>query len=105
MRIEGVAAVAKFYETIGHALVPDNMAWPVIKNFLEQHAALKERKARSSEDTAVSKFSKTYQVHIWIQSIGIFLSRKVGVRNAVLLYVIRDTAAVHSSSNCSAPKG
>ena len=94
MRIEGAAKMAKFYETIGRPLDPDNMAWPVIKNFLEQYAALKERKARSSEDTTVPKISKAHPVHIWIQSIGIYLSRKVGVRNAVLSYVIRDTAAV-----------
>ncbi len=44
MRIEGARKMAKFYKTIGHPLDPDDMSWVVIKNFLEQHNALKDQK-------------------------------------------------------------
>ena len=40
VHIEGAMKMAKFYATIGCPLDPDNMSWSVIKNFLEQHAAL-----------------------------------------------------------------
>ena len=44
MRLKGVMLIAKFYDDVGHPLDPANMAWPVIKCFLEQWKALMERK-------------------------------------------------------------
>jgi len=44
MRLKGAMIIVKFYNDVGHPLDPDNMAWPVIKRFLEQWKALMERK-------------------------------------------------------------
>ncbi len=44
MRLKGAMLIAKFYDDVGHPLDPANMAWPVIKRFLEQWKALMERK-------------------------------------------------------------
>jgi hypothetical protein len=38
--------IVKLYDDVGRLLDPDNMAWPVIKRFLEQWKALMERKRR-----------------------------------------------------------
>ncbi len=92
MQIEGARKMAKFYETIGHPLDPDNMSWVVIKNFLEQHNALKDRK--SSEETAIPKITKNFAVHNWLESFHIFLRMKVGVRQASLTYVVREELMV-----------
>jgi hypothetical protein len=92
MQIEGAKKMAKFYETIGCPLDPDNMSWVVIKNFLEQHNALKDQK--SSEKTAIPKITKNFAVHNWLESFYIFLGRKVGVCQASLTYVIREESLV-----------
>ena len=94
MRILGAAKLVKFYKTISRPIDPFSMAWTVIKNFLEQHSALKERKSRSSDDTSIPKITKTLPVYNWIQSVHNYLNRRVGVRNAGLSYVIRENAAV-----------
>jgi hypothetical protein len=44
MRLKGAMLIVKFYDDVGRPLDPDNMAWPVIKRFLEQWKALMERK-------------------------------------------------------------
>ena len=44
MRLKGAILIVKFYDDVGRPLDPDNMAWPVIKCFLEQWKALMERK-------------------------------------------------------------
>ena len=92
MQIEGARKMAKFYKTIGCPLDPDNMSWVVIKNFLEQHNALKDQK--SSEETAIPKITKNFAVHHWLESFHIFLGRKVGVRQASLTYVVREELLV-----------
>jgi hypothetical protein len=70
------------------------MTWTVIKNFLEQHAALKERNSRSFNDTSIPKITKTLPVYNWIQSVNNYLNCRVGVCNAGLSYVVREIAAV-----------
>ena len=42
MRLKGAILIVKFYDDVRHSLDPDNMAWPVIKCFLEQWKALME---------------------------------------------------------------
>ena len=68
MRIVGAAKLVKFYKTISRPLDPSNMTWTVIKNFLEQHKALKERKSRSFDNTSIPKITKTLPVYNWIQT-------------------------------------
>ena len=94
MRIVGAAKLVKFYKTISRPLDPSNMTWTVIKNFLEQYKALKERKSRSTDDTSIPKITKTLPVYNWIQSVNNYLNRRVGVRDAGLSYVVREIAAV-----------
>ena len=84
--------MAKFYKTIGCPLNPNNMSWVVIKNFLDQHNALKDQK--SSEETGILKIKKNFAVHHWLESFHIFLGRKVGVCQASLTYVVREELVV-----------
>jgi hypothetical protein len=88
MWIEGAWKLVKFYKNWS-SLDPNNMSWVVIKNFLEQHNALKDRE--SSEETAIPKITKNFAfaVHNWLKSFHIFLGRKVGVCQASLTYVVR----------------
>ncbi len=95
--------MAKFYETIGRSLSANNMKWPVIKNFLEQHTALEERKSKSSVDSTLPKITKMIAVHHWLESLNIYLARKVGACHAALPYVVRETAAVSAAVPLCAP--
>jgi hypothetical protein len=63
------------------------MMWMVIKRFLDQWKALTERK---KEDHGLApKLTKSCPVHKWLESFHFHLGKKVGVRNAPLLYVVR----------------
>ena len=92
MRLKGAMLIVKFYDDVGRPLDPDNMAWPVIKRFLEQWKALMERK--KAEIGTPPKITKNQAVHKWIDSFTLHLTQKVGVRNAPVAYVVRAVAAV-----------
>jgi hypothetical protein len=92
MRLKGVMLIAKFYDNVGHPLDPDNMVWPAIKWFLEQWKALMERKKANHGQPP--KLTKNQAVHKWVDSFVLHLSQKVGVRNALLDYIVRDIAAI-----------
>jgi hypothetical protein len=86
MRLKGAMKIAKFYEDINRTLDPDNMTWFVIKRFLEQWKALMERK---KEDVGLPpKLMKSSPVHKWLESMGLYLGKKVGVCNTPLSYVL-----------------
>ena len=89
--------MVKFYKIISRPLDPFNMTWTVIKNFLKQHKALKERKSRSFEDTSIPKITKMLPVYNWIQSFNNYLNCRVGVRDTGLSYVVREIAAVSNT--------
>ncbi len=92
MRLKGAMKIAKFYENIDWTLDPDNMTWVVIKCFLEQWKALMECK---KEDVGLPpKLPKSSPVHKWLELMGLYLGKKVGVCNAPLSYVIRLDANV-----------
>ena len=95
MRLKGAMIIVKFYDDVGRPLDPDNMAWPVIKRFLEQWKALMERK--KAENGTPPKISKNQAVHKWIDAFALHLSQKVGVRNAPVGYVVRAVAAVDAT--------
>jgi hypothetical protein len=61
--------IVKFYDDVGRPLDPDNMAWPVIKCFLEQWKALMERK--KAENGTPPKISKNQAVHKWIDAFDV----------------------------------
>jgi hypothetical protein len=95
MRLKGAMLIVKFYDDVGRPLDPNNMAWPVIKCFLEQWKALMERK--KAEIGTPPKIMKNQAVHKWIDSFTLYLSQKVGVRNAPVAYVVRAVAAVDAT--------
>ena len=91
MRLKGAMLIVKFYDDVGRPLDPDNMAWPVIKCFLEQWRALMERK--KAENGTPPKISENQEVHKWIDVFTLHLSPKVGVCNAPVGYVVRAAVA------------
>ena len=95
IRLKGAMLIVKFYDDVGRPLDPDNMAWPVIKCFLEQWKALMERK--KAENGTPPKISKNQAVHKWIDAFALHLSQKVGVRNDPVGYVVRAVAAVDAT--------
>ena len=62
MRLKGAMLIVKFYDDVGRPLDPNNMAWPVIKRFLEQWKALMERKR--AEIGTPPKLTKTQAVQV-----------------------------------------
>ena len=68
MQLKGAILIVKFYDDVGRPLDPDNMAWPVIKHFLEQWKALMERK--KAEIGTPPKITKNQAVHKWIDAKG-----------------------------------
>jgi hypothetical protein len=92
MRLKGALKIAKFYENVGRELDPENMTWDVIKRFLDQWKALMQRK---TEDAALPpKLNKSVPVHKWLESMVLFLGKKVGVRDAPLSYIVRPVGTV-----------
>ena len=94
MRLLGAMRLVKFYKAINREIDPAGMEWPVIKNFLKQHEALKESKTKSSEDSSIPKISKVLPVHNWIQSTTNYVNRILGARVSGLGYVLRENTAV-----------
>jgi hypothetical protein len=87
MHCKGAMKISKFYENINQDLDPQNMMRMVIKRFLDQWKALMECK---KEDHGLApKLTKSCPVHKWLESFHLHLGKKVGVRNAPLLYVVR----------------
>jgi hypothetical protein len=94
MRLKRAMLIVKFYDDVGRPLDPNIMAWPVIKRFLEQWKALMERK--KAEIGTPPKITKNQAVHKWIDSFTLYLSQKVGVRNAPVAYVVQAIEAVNA---------
>ncbi len=92
MRLKGAMLIAQFYDNVGHPLDPDNMLWPIIKQFLEQWKALMERKKANHGQP--HKLTKNQAVHKWVDLFILHFSQKVGVRNALLNYIVQAIAAV-----------
>ena len=92
MRLKSARLIAKFYDNVGHPLDPDNMAWPVIKRFLEQWKALMERK--KADHGQPPKLTKNHAIHKWVDSFVLRISQKVGVHDAPLDYIVRAIAAI-----------
>jgi hypothetical protein len=95
MPLKGAMLIVKFYDDVGCPLDPANMAWPVIKRFLEQWEALMEQK--KTEIGTPPKTMKNQAVHKWIDAFTFHLTQKVGVRNAPVAYVVWGVAAVDAT--------
>ena len=94
MRLLGAMKLVKFYKAIDRVIEPAGMEGPVIKNFLEQHEALKSSKTKSSEDASIPKISKVMPVHNWIQTTTNYANRILGARTSGLGYILCETTAV-----------
>jgi hypothetical protein len=68
----------------------------VIKNFIEQWKALKDRKTGDIPD--VPKITKALPIIKWTQAFADFLHRVIGVRMIPLAYVIRDDVTVPAAA-------
>jgi hypothetical protein len=101
MQLLGAMLIAKFYNDIGSPLDPDNMTWPVIKQFIEQWKALMEHK--KADHGSPPKLTKTQAVHKWVDLFILHLSQKVGVGNAPLDYVVRAIARVDPTPPAQQP--
>jgi hypothetical protein len=83
VRLKGAMKIAKFCKNIDWTLDPENMTWVVIKRFLEQWKALMEHK---KEDVGLPpKLTKSSPVHKWLELMGLYLGKKVGVCHAPFL--------------------
>ena len=89
MRLKGALKITKFYENVGRELDPKNMMWDVIKRFLDQWKVLMQRKKEDAD--LPPKLNKGVPVHKWLESMVLFLGKKVGVRvrDAHLSYIVR----------------
>ena len=99
MRLKGAMLIAKFYDDVGRPLDPANMAWPVIKRFLEQWKALMERK--KVEIGTPPKITKNKAVHKWMDAFTLHLTQKVGVRNAPCCICCLGYCGCGSQPSCS----
>jgi hypothetical protein len=95
MRLKRAMLIAKFYDDVCPPLVPDNMSWITIKQFLEQWKALMERK--KADHGPPPKLTKNQAVHKWVDLFILYLSQTVEVCNAHLDYIVRAIAAVDAT--------
>ena len=88
-RIAVACDLANYYRTLGRDLTAANLQWnTVMKNFNVQWTTLKEKKGEDSPETP--KISKALPVIKWTEVFQDFLNRKIGNRNILLAYIIRD---------------
>ena len=81
--------LVKYYRTVSCELTTANLQWnTVMKNFNVQWTTLKEKKGEDSPETP--KISKALPVIKWTEAFQDFLNRKIGNRNILLAYIIRD---------------
>jgi hypothetical protein len=92
-RLKIAAEAARYYEAIGRALTPNNMHYTnTLKTFGRQWKAICSRRDQSAP--AVPKITRNLKVMKWAESMKDFWSTAIGVRNAPLAYVTRETVAV-----------
>ena len=92
-RLKIAARAVRYYEAISRPLSAGNMHYNnVLKTFELQWKALETRKEEDEPD--VPKITKNLRVTRWSEAFSDFLRRIIGVRNAPLVYVIRENDAV-----------
>ena len=93
LRLKISAKAVSFYEQTGRALSAVNMHWNRIKNFKVQYDTIAAKK-KHGETLEVLVIGKDLSIVKWIEAYTSYASQSVGVRDAFILYVIRDNAAV-----------
>jgi hypothetical protein len=92
-RLLAACNIVRYYEETGRPLTTANIQWnTVIKNFIEQWKALKDRK--KGDIPEVPKITKALPIIKWTQAFADFLHRVIGVRTIPLAYVIREDVVV-----------
>ncbi len=87
IRLQRVRIIVLYYKMVGRMIEPGDLLWPVVKNFVEQWKALMEKKdADVGQPPSLTKDRLAYK---WLESFQQHLSKKIGVRNAPLTYLIR----------------
>jgi hypothetical protein len=87
IRIDGARLLVLYYKLVGRPLEPDDMLWPVIRNFVEQWKALMEKK--KAEVGPAPRLTKDKPVYKWLEQMSQHLGRVIGVRNTPFTYLIR----------------
>ena len=87
IRLQGVRKVVAYYEKVGRAITASDVMWPVVRNYVEQHKALMEKK--EADVGLPPKLTKDKLVYKWLESLQQYLSDKIGVRDAPLSYLTR----------------
>jgi len=87
IRIDGARMLVLYYIRVGRTLEPADMQWPVIKNFVEQWKALKEKK--KADIGIPPKLTKDKQIYKWLEQMNQYLSTYFGVRDAPYTYLTR----------------
>jgi hypothetical protein len=96
-RLLAACDIVRYYEETGRPLTTANIQWnTVIKNFIEQWNALKDRK--KGDIPEVPKITKALPIIKWTQAFADFLHRVIGVRMIPLAYVIRDEVDVPAAA-------
>jgi hypothetical protein len=89
--IDGARMLVLYYILVGRPLEPADMQWTVIKNFVEQWKALKEKK--KADIGIPPKLTKDKQVYKWLEQMGQYLASYIGVRNTPYTYMTRPDVA------------
>ena len=93
LRLMISATAVLYYEQTGRALTAANMHWNRVKNFKVQYDTIAAKK-KHGETLEVPVVGANLGIVKWIEAYTSYASQYVGVRNAVLLYIIRDEVAV-----------
>ena len=102
LRLMISAKAVSFYEQTGRSLSAVNMHWNRIKNFKVQFDTIAAKKTHG-ETLEVPIIGKDLSIVKWIEAYSSYASQCVGVRNAFILYVIRDEEAVDATAPPLAP--
>jgi hypothetical protein len=87
MRMEAAAVIIHYYETVGRALMPQNIWWePLIKTFAEHWKVLQDQK--ESTTLEVPRITRQLPVIQWTEVFPDYCHRKIGARMITLAYVI-----------------
>ena len=102
LRLKISATAVSYYEQTGRALTAANMHWNRVKNFKVQYDTIAAKK-KHGETLDVPVVGANLGIVKWIEAYTSYASQYVGVRDAVLLYIIRDEVAVAAVAPPLAP--
>ena len=87
-RITVAAEETLYYAQVGRDITPTNIHWKTLTNFDIQWDALRDLKKQ--DDPEVPKLTKNGSVIRWIDYFKLHLNAIVGIRNCLLVYIMRE---------------